>query len=419
MDDVAHHVTEIAKRETDIAGLKQITFVFCENTNRYARRCQRLTKLDPVVIPMPDLCEHDVLSIIERLEHFAFIGTLKNKSKSQQVAAFMDPKLARQQLLVAMRSATSGKDFDLILQGEYEELTDAAKLAYVIACIAVSKGAPGVYRTHLMPCIPKSEFNKGIVLDELLKGVLIPANQSGTMLKARHSVIAKVVAEGITPIDLRFDAVVAFLKQVSASIVPNEISRRSPAFLAYRGMVNSEGLFEIFGSDSTYVLAVYEEVMPFYKDDFLFWLQYGMAQIRVGNLDIAENFLNQSIRIREKSHQTLHQMGILYLTQAVTTNTPDVMTEKANAGMDLLGGQIRERGDYDSYPYHAYLTHALRWFIKAGPAIVGQNEWEALRLVGREAKTKYRLDDSIRDAADEVEKQYMKRVAAAEREANE
>ena len=125
-------------------------------------------------------------------------------------------------------------------------------------------------------------------------------------------------------------------------------------------MVNSDGLFKIFGGNSKPVLELYEDVRSFYDNDFLFWLQYGMAHIRAGNLDIAENYLNQSLNINPYSHQTLHHLGILYLVQASTSDNAGAMQTRAEQGMDVLMDQIKTRGDYDSYPYHAYLTHVAR-----------------------------------------------------------
>ena len=330
---------------------------------------------------MPDLDESDVISVLDRLTTFGFLGALRNRSRSEQVNEFMIR--AKRQMLVALREATSGKEFDAILMDEYSELTLEARLAYTICCIAVAKGAPGVYRKHLMPCIPRSRFVKGVVIEDLLRGVLVPGNETGTLLKPRHGLIAQWIANEVAPLEMRFEAVSTFLVQVSNHIVPTEIKKRSPAFLAYRGMVNCEGLYELFGGDTIMMLQIYADVRPYYDGDFLFWLQYAMAHIKAGNLDVAENYLNQSLSIAPHSHQTLHQKGILYLMQATSSEFPVTMLSRAQEGMDILLDQIRQRGDHDSYPYHAYLTHVGRWYTHAD-ALISQTEWEKLRLVGKE-----------------------------------
>jgi tetratricopeptide (TPR) repeat protein len=406
LDGVAGHMGTIAAIERRFLESGALTLIVSDRTQNYASKCQRLSQFSPNVISMPDLTERDVSSVLDRLEQFGFLGVLKNKSRAEQTAAFMER--ASRQLLVALKEATSGKDFDLILKDEFGELPYEAQLAYTICSISVAQGAPGVMRKHLMPCISKSTFAKGVVVEDLLRGVLIPANDSGTMVKPRHRLIAHWVATEVAPVDMRYNAVVKFLDQVSPSIVPNEIRSRSAAYLAYRGMVNAEGLFDILGGNQKEILQLYEDVRGFFKKDFLFWLQFGMAHIRAGNLDIAENYLNQSLAIYPRNYQTQHHLGVLYLLQARTSDNPAAMVAKAGEGMDLLRDQMLYRSDEDSYPYHAYLTHVSRWYEAAGKVITLE-EWEALRKVGDEARAKYRLDDRILEAVHDIETLYLRR----------
>jgi hypothetical protein len=406
VDVISRHIVPIVDATRALQDSTNLTLIVGDRTNAYVSKCLKLTLFDPVEIPMPDLAEPDVNSILDRLDKFGFLGVLKNKNRDQQVEAFMSH--ANRQLLVAMKEATSGKDFDLILKDEFHELVTEAQIAYLICSLAVAHGAPGVYRKHLAPCLPKSSFAKGLIIEDLLRGVLVPANYTGTMIKPRHRLIAQWIANQVAPLEMRHTAIVSFLKQVASSIVPNEIRRRSAPYLAYRGMVNSEALYETFGGHAKAVLDVYEEVRAYYSNDFLFWLQFGMAEIRAGNLDVGENYLNQSLAIYPRSFQTQHQLGILYLIQAQASENPAAMQTKAEEGMELLSDQIHSRGDEDSYPYHAYLTHVTRWYEKAGDLIT-QEQWEVLRKIGSEAKAKYRLDDGILAAQKNVEFIYMRR----------
>lgn len=180
--------------------------------------------------------------------------------------------------------------------------------------------------------------------------------------------------------------------------------------MAYRGMVNSEGLKENFANDSTVILGIYDELKSVYDHDFLFWLQYGMAQINAGNLDVAENYINQSLAIYPYSHQTKHHLGCLRLLQAAKSPNPVILQERANEGITLLTEQIQTKGDENSYPYHAYLVYVCRWYQRAG-TLISQQEWEKLRSVGKEATKKYPRDDMVTTAVSEVERQYMLRVA--------
>lgn len=391
-----------------LRSMKNVTFVVGERSNRYAQVSHALLGFTPIDIRMPDLDETDAQEIIGKLESFGFLGVLRNKTPEERVQAFMER--ANKQLLVALREATSGQGFDAILRTEFLELAPQAQTAYTICCIAVAHGAPGVYQRHLLPCLGRADFKKGMVISDLLRGVLVPANATGTMVKPRHRLIGYWVATEIAPVGVKQGAISTFLQQISSDIVPNEIKRRSPAYLAYRGMINSEALKETFANDHEIILALYDELKESYDRDFLFWLQYGMAQMNAGHLDVAENYMKQSIGMYPNSHQVKNKLGCLNLMKATQSSNPVIAIDQANEGIDLLREQMHAEGDHDSYPYHAYLVYVTRWYRKAG-TMVSQGEWEELRAIGSEATRKYPRDDMIRDAVNEVERQYLLRVA--------
>jgi tetratricopeptide (TPR) repeat protein len=317
---------------------------------------------------------------------------------------------ASKQLLVAMKEATSGKGFDIILRSEFADLSEKAQLAYLICCIAVDRGSPGVYRRHLLASLDESDFEKTALIEDMLKGIIVPANESATLVKPRHRLIAHWVSIEIANFDTKYKAISKYLIQISSDIVPNERRRRSPTYLAYRGMINSEGLWEILEKNEDAIFALYEHLQPYYSDDFLFWLHYGMVYIKAGYYDMAENYLNQSLALFPKSYHTLHQMGILYIKQAIKHRNPVAMKNKADEGIKLIMEQIRSRGDYDSYPYAAYLNHVSRWYLHAGKSLISSDDWEKLRQISSEALRKYPREKYIIEAYDKVEKRYLSRV---------
>ena len=222
---------------------------------------------------------------------------------------------------------------------------------------------------HLLPCLGRVEFTKGVVIRDLLRGVLVPHNQAETMVKPRHRLIAYWVVTEIAPTGVKVEAISKFLRQISSDIVPNEIRRRSPAYLAYRGMINSEHLKETFSNDNEVILGIYEDLKGAYDHDFLFWLHYGMANINAGQLGVAENYIRQSLAINQNSHQSKHHFGCLCLLQATRAGNPAASVARAKEGIELLSEQIRVEGDENSSPYHAYLVYVTRWYVKAGKLI--------------------------------------------------
>lgn len=267
----------------------------------------------------------------------------------------------------------------------------------------------------ILPCLGKTSIKKSSIVQELLKGVLVATNDTGTLLRPRHRVIAFQIAEKIAPLSVKVEALTAFLKQISSDIVPNAIRRRAPVYTAYRGLINSNGLKRLLNGDHQVILGLYEELEDYYSEHFLFWLHYAMAYMDRGDLDIADNYLQQAFAICEKvgadPFQIQHQKGILYLTQAARMS-PHIGRERANEGIDILLSLIRRRGDTDAYPYGGYMSYVLRWYVHAKDLIT-DGEWESLRSLAREATNKYRLDDELREVSNQIERGYLLRVATA------
>ncbi len=176
-------------------------------------------------------------------------------------------------------------------------------------------------------------------------------------------------------------------------------------------MINAAGLKETFAGDSEIVLGLYDELKAVYGHDFLFWLQYGIAAIDAGHLDLAENYLKQSLAIRD-NHQADHHMGLLQLLKATRGDNPVFEKDRAAEGIRTLQQQIYNRGDEDSYPFHAYLVHVSRWYAKAGK-LTTDKEWEDLRAVGKLAMAKYGREQMVVDATREVERLYMLRAVVS------
>ena len=405
-DNLATHLDSIVDSLNELKNSTNLTCVFADRSNNYYSRMPALRELQPHELRMPDLVRSDVNSILDRLEKFKFLGVLKTMPRPRQVKEFLDR--ASKQLLVAMREATSGKGFERILRDEFDGLPPEAQLAYAICSLAVHAGARGVHTRHLTGCLGNSILAQHAIQNQLF-GVLVRVSESSPMLKPRHPLIAKWVVREIAPIPLKEEAIRLILVQVSSEIMPNEIRKRSDPYLAYRGLINYDYLRDNIGGDNVKVFNVYDFLKDYYHNDFLFWLQYGRAYAADRRYDVAENYINQSLAIRPNNHQALHFLGVIYLKQATESNPPFAGQDKASEGIQLLNEQILTRGVDDAYPYSAYLTHVARWYSHAG-TLIPQRHWEELRRVAETALNRFPNDDSVRNAANEVERKYLRRV---------
>ncbi len=385
----------------------RVTFVLADRPHVILPRIVGLTHPRPAVVDMPPLSKGDSESIINKLAEFGRLGKLQGIPRNDQLREFLSR--SKKQLLVAMKEATLGKGFDVILANEFFSLaSDGARLVYTITCLAYMHGAP-VRRRHLLACLDGTDLDKATILANHLQGVVIPWREGSDFLSPRHRVIAQQVATESSPLDVRKEAVTSILIQLSPDITPHNISQRTPEYIAYRGLINLDNMIQLFGEDYDTISEAYEDVKAYYADQFLFWLQFGRAELYFDHFPLAENYLNQSLGIRtaaKGNFQALHHIAVLFLKRALVNDDLVKAREDINRGSEILVEQIRERGHLDTYPYEALCTHKLKWLIKSqGPHM--KDDLESLLEVARAGHERHPFDDRMREAYQKVYRAYL------------
>jgi energy-coupling factor transporter ATP-binding protein EcfA2 len=384
-----------------------VTFLLADRPHVILPRLAGLTHLKPLVLDMPALTKTDSESIIRKLSDFGRLGKLQGMSWTDQLREFLSR--SKKQLLVAMKEATLGKGFNVILTNEFFSLaSDGARLIYAITCLAYMHGAP-VRRRHLLACLDGSDFDKAAILANHLRDVVVPWREGSDFLCPRHRVIAHQVATESSPVDVRREAVASILIQLSPDITPYNISRRTPEYIAYRGLINLDNMILLFGEDYDTISGIYEEVKAYYGSQFLFWLQFGRAELYFDHFSLAENYLNQSLGIRDAANgnfQALHHIAVLFLKRALAAEDLIRAEEDIRHGSEILMDQIRERGHLDTYPYEALTTHKMKWLLKRqGPHL--QEELEALVEIAKAGHDRHPYDDRMRDVHQRALREYL------------
>jgi len=406
IDDARTHVKTIDSVVRELIGEVDATFVLSDRPHILLPKLQRAHKsLKEHIYEMPLLIADDCERIIDKLEEFGLLGELAGKSRKQQLREFLGRSWKH--LLVAMKEATSGRGFNTIIEDEYRTLaSDNARLAYAIACLAYMHGAP-VRRRHLLACLDGTDAQNASTLEKDLHGVVVAWKGNETFVAPRHRVIAQHVALEAASIDVKQAAIREFLLQISAEVTPSNIRQRTPEYIAYRGIINFDNMLEVLGSNYELIIDIYEELKRYYKDDFLFWLQYGRAEVYFDNFATAENYLNQSIGIRSNGNfQAKHNLGVLFLKRALSQPNPVSAAADAKLGKEILVEQIRERGDIDAYPYSALVTHMIKYLIRFQPQKMGE-ELELMKKLADEGQQKHPHDESMRGVQQEAYRAYL------------
>jgi len=303
VDDAAERANELSELlESARRAKTAVTVVAAGRTNELRVKTAQLDLGTPLIFEPGLLSENEIANVLEKLEQFGELGVLAHMSPEQRSREFR--MRAERQLLVAMREATEGKQFDAIVQDEYDSIpTDESKLAYLYICSLYQTRVPlraGVLRRLLD--VPFEEFQDRIL--QPAHGIIVEEEDPiGVVYRARHPVIAQIVVAHRLPTGS--DRLAMYTRMVNALDLGYEED-----VTAFRRISRNRELVE--------GLPVYELKMEFYSachsvnpdDPFVLqhWAIACMDEARFGR---AEELLNKAREIHPRDVAIQHSLGML------------------------------------------------------------------------------------------------------------
>jgi hypothetical protein len=317
------------------------------------------TQLDEVPsaeLAMPPLCDQDINGLLDVLTRENRLGILTGQSRAEQLRAFRDK--AGRQLIVAMIEATSGRPFREKLLDELLELKSEEQFAYALLAVAstfrIDLGRDDV----LLACGDRSNAVLN-ALDKLARRHVItaPLGVSGPM-RARHRVIADVLVDELAKTGQLVDALLGLALVAASKIHPRMSGNAKPVRLL-RNVINHDFLKRTLGAESA--RAFYGRIEDLLAGDFHFWLQRGALEVEVGDLDLAQLFLDQATALSGDDPFVDTENAYLMFRRALANPravSAPKLVEEATASLQLL---IRRRGSVDLRQYHVLGLQGLAW----------------------------------------------------------
>ena len=265
----------------------------------------RSTKVDTLIktplfdntIPVKEfvtynLTDNEINKILDLLEEKHLIGTLKGKSRKEQIDVFKSK--SDRQLIVAMIEATSGEEFSKKICEEFEQLEGDSKLVYCLLALATVNSCP-LFKEEVLLGVGENMDNSimNIINKLAQRGLLIEDNNK---LKVRHRVIAETVYDRLSsdyqlmPYYIRL-AYIAAIQSTNKSLEKKRMER------LLKKIINHETLFKISPNPED-AEKLYESIEKILTNNHHFWLQRGCFALERNNLDVARNYLNQSLNLR-------------------------------------------------------------------------------------------------------------------------
>jgi tetratricopeptide (TPR) repeat protein len=379
--------------------------VIAARTNEFDRAAPRFPKeIGVTEVLVPHLTRPEIRDLIDVLDRNNRLGKLSGMSTDERIYQF--ESRANKQLLVALREATSGKGFDEILESEFAALVpEETKALYL--CVALTTEAG--YRLTIQEFVGCSKVESAVALSLLtrnLRDIVIRTGVEDDLLLLRHRQIAEFMVMRAAPRPLLREAYLRLLGVLASEIGGK--NRRSRTFVLYRTLINHYTIHRRFAENLDDARLIFDSLHPQFSRNSQFLLQYGSFEMEAGNLDVAENLLDQADSLDPGNVYVANARGLLFLKRSLIAQHKTEAIYQRDRGSELLLQTIENPDIDDAYCYHIYCDQRLRWLrVWADDTTEKIAELEELRRMIQRGFRLYPKDKRILDVMAEVEKEYL------------
>ena len=381
--------------------------IISTRTNIYDRLSRKIeSELEVKEFHIPDLDRDEIIDLIKILEQNNLLGHLKGLSKENRIKEF--EYRAKKQILVAMREATKGENFDNIIKSEFNDIVPA-EAKFLTACIALTtESGFTISRQDLVSFSEITSAETLFYLERNLKDIVIKAGPKQDRLLLRHRVIADFIINNCLDIETLKNVYLRILSSLASEI--NILDFKSRKLSLYREIINHYKIYKRFKNNIDKARELYESLIPYFNTDFQFWLQYGNLELegRGGSLELANNYLSQSQSLRPNNVYVKNSIANLYFKMCIaTTSIADSMSYRNEA--NLLCQEIMEDKDYDdAHVFHIYCRGNYNYIIhKIKDNNIIKDELFNLLQVSQKGVSNYPFNKKLIQVNETIYKAYL------------
>jgi hypothetical protein len=347
----------------------KLTVILASRTNRYVKFAGNLLKVNDVKeVENQNLTDLDINNLIKKLSDEDLLGKLRGMNQQQRFSEFKDR--ARKQILIAMREATQGDDFNEILKGEYSQI-DPSEARKIYLVIALASAAHFYLSTQQIIATSFERYSATLsYLERNLKGLVVEPYEGAGTYECRHPLIAEYIIHDIADRTHLKEAYISVLSVLSHDMGKNP-DFGNKIFRLYRRLINHLSIYNHFHNDITHARDIYESVRKNVGDDFHFWLQYGSLELSFGELDYAANYLAQAESLKPYDNFIQTAKGHLLYRQSIKANSLQTAIDLREDAKYYILDQINSRPNYSAHPFHIFgvqeMGFAKKWYFEDDP----------------------------------------------------
>ena len=304
--------------------------------------------------PMPHLADSDIGALLEVLAKENRLGALRGKSWEEQRSVFRNN--AGRQLLVAMIEATSGYRFEEKVLGELTELGGLGSRIY--ALIAVSSSFRfGLMKDEVFVALD-DHSNEALNAIELLLRRHIVRQGKGGVIWARHRRIGEIITDSLLKSGQIAGVVLGLAQLAAIRVSPGMRTNERPRRLL-RSIINHDFLKRGVGLEKARNL--YGELQHRLHWDYHYWLQRGSLEVEIGDLSLAQNFLNQAKGLSPDDPYVLNEYAYLLFARALANPKGETSQKLVEDALAILERLIESNYRGSGHPYHVLGSQGLAW----------------------------------------------------------
>jgi len=283
------------------------------------------------------LSDREIQKIIDKLSLFNCLGNLKDLTDDQRTETFRG--FSDRQLLIALREATEGKNFDELIIDEFESIPDdRARQAYLHIC-AMNAFGKGIRTASLARSlgIKLTDFSKFF---GSLDGIV---DYKEDVYTARHAVIAKIVFFSMAEA-ARIDMLDQLIRRLDLGYTTD--------YQIFKSLTNSGELVDSIGGIDTR-RRLYEALKYVNPADAFIEQHEARMEIRSvaegGLLDRAERLIKNALRRTDNAISIRHTAGLLYNERANQSSGPEKRAYIAKAVQEFI--ELTKRNPTNEYAW--------------------------------------------------------------------
>ena len=255
-----------------------------------------------------------------------------------------------------MYQATTGRKFEEKITEELFDLDSDSQFVYGLISVAATHRF-GLSKSEIVVAVGDRTNRALNVIESLLRLHLV-VQPKGGLLRARHRVIARILTEALQQRGAVYEILYGLLL-IGVSEVDPGGHRSSRPHRIIRAFINHDLMFRML--DTEQARELYADFEASLNWDSHYWLHRGSLEVEGGDLNLAENFLNQARSLAPDDPYVENEWAYLLLRKAINRpGAPESQSYVVEAN-GILEGLIAVDRANDQHPYHVLGSQGLAW----------------------------------------------------------